>query len=79
MRQCQERRASLCFGLKRNHLAETRRGFLGPLQAVEQDAEIRVRVDVLRIEPDRRAIRASASAGFPVALNSTPRLLWAFA
>jgi hypothetical protein len=42
---------------QRNHFAVARRGFLGALQPVEQNAEIGVRVDVFRIQPDGCAIR----------------------
>jgi hypothetical protein len=57
VRQCQELPCIFVLGPERDYLAETGRGFIGPLQGVEEDAEIRVRVDVIRIQPNRCAIR----------------------
>jgi hypothetical protein len=57
MRQRQELSRIFVLRPERDHLAETGRGFPGSLQGVEEDAEIRVRVDVTRIELDGRAIR----------------------
>ena len=51
------RRASGCFGRSVINPAETGDGLLAAFQAVEQDAEVGVRVDMLRVEPDGRPVR----------------------
>ena len=59
-RAVRQRQQLARFGVlrpERDHLAVARRGFLGPLQPVEQNAEVGVCVDVLGIQPDGCAIR----------------------
>ena len=51
------RRASRCFGLSVITLQKQTTASSRPLQAVQQDAEVGVRVDVLGIQPNRRPIR----------------------
>ncbi len=59
-RAVRQRQQPARFGMlrpERDHSAETGDGFSRALQAVQQDAEIRVRVDVLRIQLDRGPVR----------------------
>src|ERR1700742_2317230 len=44
------------FGTQRDGLAEAVRGFLGTVQAIEQDAEIGVRIHMVWTQADRRAV-----------------------
>ena len=73
-------RASGCFGLKRDHLAEADDRFVRPLLAVQQDAEVGVRVRVLGVRrewPRDRPLPLRPACPAPSA--ATPRLLCALA
>ena len=50
MRERQELPCLLVLRPERDYLAVARRRFFGSLQPAEQDAEVRVRVDVIRIQ-----------------------------
>ena len=56
VRQRQELPRFAIFRAQRDHPAVAGRGFLGALQAVEQNAEIGVGVDMFGVQPDGRAI-----------------------
>ena len=64
MRQRQQLARFPVLRPERDHLAVARRRFLGPLQPVEQNAEIGVRVDVFGVSWMAARYAASASAGF---------------
>ena len=56
VRQRQELACFAIFRAQRDHPAVAGRGFLGTLQAVEQNAEIGVGVDMFRVQPNGGAI-----------------------
>lgn len=64
---------------ERDHSAVTRRSYFGTLQAVEQNAQVDIGVDVFRVQANGCAVRSFRFDRLPVARNSTPRLLWALA
>jgi len=76
MRQRQQPRRVVMRGTECDRLAEAHRGFFRTIQAVAQDPEVRVRIDVMAMAA---RYSASASPECPVARSSTPRLLWVLA
>ena len=73
-------RASLCRGRSATTLHKHAAASSVRFEGVEEDAEIRVRVDVIRIEPDRCAIRVlPPRTAFPSPSTGRRGCLWAFA